>query len=244
MTHVVAGYPTMQECLELIVAMQKSGAVAIEVQIPFSDPNADGPVIMQANDVALEANTTIQDTFELIKAARSRGVTVPLYIMSYLNKLVHFGLPEFYNLTVDSGVDGIIVPDLPFDCLEYQQLHKLTTTAKTKIIPVLTPNMSEDRLHGYDLTSAPIIYITSANGITGKTLQVSPDLIAFTKKVKSLTNAKIAIGFGVRTPQHVRQVLRICDIAIVGSVVVEAIKNGGTKAAIKQLDTLIHGIKH
>ena len=120
--HVVAGYPDTEACLELMKGMDKAGVKAIEVQVPFSDPIADGETIMRANDVALEQGMTTKGSFALIHEARRQGVTCDIYVMSYMQKVQHAGLEAFCDEVQACGAKGLILPDLPYDSPEYKHL--------------------------------------------------------------------------------------------------------------------------
>lgn len=239
MTHVVAGFPTKDACLELLLGMQSAGVDRVEVQIPFSDPSADGPTIMQANDVALGNNMTIDEVFKLIKAAKKQGLTVPVYIMSYVNKVYHYGLKRFCERTVKSGVSGFIIPDLVPGSSEHSECAALCLQYGLELIPVLSPGMTIERLNQYNLVDAAIVYVTSTKGITGKSLTIHDDLNGTIDAIRSLSKCKIALGFGIRTIEDVDRALTVADIAVIGSEVIRVVEQKGVESAVELVADLV-----
>ena len=238
MTHVVAGYPTVAECTQLLFGMQAAGVYAIEIQIPFSDPGADGPTIMKANDIALGNGMTINACFELINESRQKGLSTPIYIVSYANKLFHFGIKQFCEEAKQCHVTGLIIPDLPFDTPEYQELSDICIELRIELVPVLSPGMSLSRLQAYTIKRHKILYITSKRGITGKELVVTAELVELVKKIRAVSSAQLALGFGIRTPADVKTALNIADIAVIGSGVIDIIERSGTINATNYVASL------
>lgn len=237
-THVVAGYPTGQACLELMFGMQEAGVNAIEVQIPFTDPTADGPDIMKANDIALAGGMTIENCFKLIRKSRKAGLVVPIYIMTYVNKLHHFGFTKFCEQAQQCQIAGLIVPDLPVDMPEHSELAKVCAVAGLQLVPVLSPGTDTYRLKRYGLETRQLVYVTSSKGITGNQLTVEPELIELLKTIRTISDCEIALGFGIQNLSDVRKALELADIAVIGSEVIRKITQGGiSKAAlfVKQL---------
>jgi tryptophan synthase alpha subunit len=224
MCHVVAGYPDRETCLQVMLGLQEKQVAAIEVQVPFSDPIADGETIMRANDVALEGGMTIAGSFELIEEARRRGVNRDIYIMSYLQKVTHFDPAEFCERAAACGVKGLIIPDLPYESPEYALLLKNTGARGLELMPVLSPGMPEERLEALLKAEPPHVYVTSRRGITGSEYAGNEELEAFVGKVKSRLAASVMIGFGISTPSDVEDVLKIGDIAVVGSAIIKQLQ--------------------
>lgn len=239
MCHVVAGYPSEKECVELLLKMQSAGIRTIEVQIPFSDPIADGETIMIANDHAIEQGMTTKKSFELIKTARKSGLKTDIYIMSYTQKLVSFGIENFCKTAQSAGVKGLIVPDLPIDADEYPMLSAKAGKYNLEIVPVVSPGSSEQRLKQSLGTAGELIYLTSIKGITGNKLKLNKSLIKTAKEIKKRKpDAKLAIGFGIETKQDIEEILRIADIAVLGSSVIRKINQAGVSGAISFLSKL------
>ncbi len=243
MTHVVAGYPTRQLCVELLLGMQNSGATMVEIQFPFSDPSADGEIIMKANEVAIGNNITINNCFKMIEVANKNGLKIPVYVMSYANKLFHFGYKRFCHNANKYNVSGILVPDLPFDTSDYIDLQKHTNSYGIELVPVLSPGIQIERVNNYELHKKKLVYISSTKGITGNDLHIQPELLSLIEIVKSKSSCKIALGFGIRSNLHVEQALEVADIAVVGSEVIRNIHNNEIGDAIKLVSKLVYGSK-
>ncbi len=238
MCHVVAGYPTLEACKQLIVGMDKIGVAAVEVQIPFSDPIADGETIMDANDVALANGMTTASSLQLIEDVRVGGVDTDIYIMSYLQKIQHFGLEAFCKKAAECRVEGFIIPDLPYDSPEYEALRNLAAGYDLQIVPVLSPGMSVNRLQNILNLNPQTLYITSTQGITGNSYQPAKQLKELVETIKKKSIATIMIGFGVASPSDVRDVLAIGDIAVIGSAVIKQVQAGGVQAALSFIESL------
>lgn len=239
MTHVVAGYPTTEDCLGLLLDMQAAGVSIIEVQIPFSDPGADGPVIMKSNDIALENGMTIQGSLDLIGQARVQGLRIPVYIMSYANKVMSFGEERFCKQAQHYKVSGLIIPDLPSDTVDYQELARYCASYGLDLVPVISPGVEEERLNGYQLDSHKLVYLTSTQGITGKELAVKQELRELVDVVRSKTGAQLALGFGIRNAHDVKQALELADLAVIGSAVIVELDQGGITGVHRFLQTLV-----
>jgi tryptophan synthase alpha subunit len=233
MTHVVAGYPDKKQCIELILGMQSVGVFAIEVQIPFSDPTADGPVIMGANDIALQNGMTTRACLEMITNAQKQGLNTPIYLMSYVNKLYSFGFEKLCKEAHKSGTNGLIIPDLPFGTPEYSQLAEFCKSHSLDLVPVVSPGIAQERLKEYLKLSPDFMYLTSTKGTTGKNLSIQKELIQLIAQIRATSKCEIGLGFGIRTSEHVNQALKIADVAIVGSEVIRNIDAKGVSGAIK-----------
>ena len=240
MCHVVAGYPSQEECVELLLKMQGAGIQTIEVQIPFSDPIADGETIMRANDKALERGMTTKKSFDLIKTARNKGLKADIYIMSYSQKLISFGIEEFCSSAAEVGAKGFIIPDLPVETEEYELLRKSSEVRGLEIVPVVSPGVSENRLKENIKHAKNIIYLTSIKGITGSSLGLSRELKQVAKEIKrQKPECKLAIGFGIGNKQDVEKVLEVADIAVLGSSVIRKIDSSGISGAVRFLEGLL-----
>lgn len=232
MTHVVAGYPNEMECIELMLGMQKAGVSIIEIQIPFSDPGADGPAIMKANDIALENGMTVQGCFDMLAKARMQGLTLPVYLMSYANKVISFGARAFCEQAQIHNVSGFIIPDLPSETTEYKHLLAQCKKYQLDLVPVVSPGVLTGRLDAYQLDSHHLIYVTSTQGITGKELHIRQNLQDVISDIKSKSNAQVALGFGIRSAHDVQQVLQLADVAVIGSAVITIVEQEGIAAAL------------
>lgn len=234
MSHIVGGYPTSSKCLKLLLDMQSVGACAVEVQVPFSDPSADGSAIMAANRVALENGMTTNDCFKLIKSARQHGLILPVYVMSYINKVYSYSIDDFCRDASMSGVNGLIIPDVPYDTPEYAELFNTCTARGLDLVPVLSPGIGLKRLQGYTYRPRGLVYVTSNCGTTGQNLALHRDVISLVKMIHSETTSHIAIGFGISTLKDVTEILNIADIAVVGTVITHAYESDG-ETGVKNL---------
>lgn len=242
--HVVAGYPNEQESLELIVGLQNAQVGSIEIQIPFSDPIADGEAIMSANDVALVENgMTVLKSFNLIQSARDKGVSTDLYVMSYIQKIQHVGYEEFCTLANRVSISGLIIPDLPIDTKEYEQLRKIAQKMKIAILPVLSPGMPVDRLDSILDLNPSVVYLTTRRGITGTAYSVDTNLQLISEYIRKRTNAKIIIGFGIANSGDVKNALTYGDMAVIGSAIVRRVHDSGVKSAIKFVENITKEIR-
>lgn len=239
MCHVVAGYPDKETCLQLMVGLQAAGAAAIEVQIPFSDPIADGETIMRANDTAIEAGMTTAGSFDLIKKARAQGVDTDLYIMSYLQKVRHFGLDKFCQQAEICGATGLIIPDLPYDSPEFEEIRKLLAGRPLSLIPVLSPGMPPLRLKTLLAGGPSAVYVTSLRGITGNRYAPTAELKKLVSVIRQRSKSKIMIGFGIAAPTDVRDALALGDMAVVGSAIIKAVQAAGLEGALTFVKSLV-----
>lgn len=239
MTHVVAGYPNREQCINLLMDMQSAGVFAVEVQIPFSDPGADGEVIMHANDSALQSGMTIADTFTMIDEVRGRGLVVPVYVMTYLNKPFSYGIKKFCEDTVRSGVTGLIIPDMPCDSEEYQAISTCCARLGLELVPVLSPLMSIDNLEAYDLINKTFVYLTSTKGITGKQFQTNENLEDLIASVRKASPCLIGLGFGIRTATDVQEALLLADVAVIGSEVIRIIDQKGVSHVKRYIKNIL-----
>lgn len=241
MCHVVAGFPDKPACLELLAGLHQAGVAAIEVQIPFSDPIADGETIMQANDVALEAGMTTAGSFKLIQDARRQGIDTDIYVMSYLQKVRHFGLDDFCRQAASCGVKGLIIPDLPYDSPEFDSLRGRAARHKLELVPVLSPGMPVSRLRAVLAFEPASVYVTSQRGITGNKYTPAEQLNQLVADIRKQPKVKVMIGFGITTPADVADALSIGDMAVVGSAIVKAVQTAGPEGAITYVKSLAAG---
>jgi len=225
MTHIVAGYPSLEQNIAIVQAMAEAGADFIEIQIPFSDPVADGPTIMDANHTALEQGTTVQDCFHLMYEL-SHLVEIPLLFMSYFNLVHNYGVERFCLDARKAGVSGLLVPDLP---IEEDALENLTTAASENAlfnIRFLSPGTSPERRKLILRDAKGFVYCFSSFGTTGARNDFNQNLGEFLSSVKQETELPLAVGFGISTPDHVAEVAQAgADIAIVGSALIDQLRD-------------------
>jgi tryptophan synthase alpha chain len=231
MTHLVAGYPTLEKSASIASTMITSGADILELQIPFSDPMADGPTIAAACTVATQHAPAPEHTFRLTKTLSAEYRTTPLVVMCYANSIYQYGITRFVADAGNHGVDGLIVPDMPLDTTEGKELLAAATMSGICIIPVVSPGVSSARLKQILPLGSGFVYCTSRQGTTGT--QSTLDIVKkYAQTLKRMTRLPIAIGFGIRTMSDVQTVHTFSPIAIAGSVFIKAIESNPENAAI------------
>lgn len=225
MTHVVAGYPNLETTRELIILMEKSGVDMIEIQIPFSDPLADGPTIMKANQYAIDNGITPEICLNFVKKIR-KEVNIPLLFMTYSNIPFKFGMEKFIEKSSEVGINGLIIPDIPFDedCEKYYELAEKYSIHN---IFVVSPNMEDKRLKQIMNMASGFVYTTLKTGITGAGNKISQKGIDFLLKVRENSKIPIAAGFGISSKSHLEILKNKIDMAVIGSHVINLFEKGG-----------------
>lgn len=223
---VTAGDPDLNTSKEILLSMSKGGCDLIEVGIPFSDPIAEGPVIQDANIRALKNNVTTDDVFALTKSV-SQEVDTPMVFMTYLNVLFKYGYDKFLQKAKDSGICGVIIPDLPYE--EKDELQSVAKKYGIEVVSLVAPT-SEDRIKMIAADAEGFIYTVSSMGVTGVHSEIKTDLESITKAIKEVTNVPVAIGFGINTPEQAKKYSHIADGVIVGSAIVKLVAEHKTDA--------------
>ncbi len=225
MPYFPLGYPDLKTSIDVLEALAKNGADLIEVGLSFSDPLADGPVIQQATQLALEKGITIKKSLEAVKELRSRGVDIPLILMGYYNPMLAYGLENFVRDAVAAGADGFIVPDLPVE--EAEELVSATVGAdgrpRLPLIQMLAPTTSDERMEKIARKAQGFIYLVSVTGVTGERKSISDGLGDLIARVRAHTSIPVCVGFGIGTPQQAKEVGRMADGVIVGTACVRTI---------------------
>ena len=223
---VTGGDPNIEKSKEFVMEMIKAGADLVEIGIPFSDPIAEGPVIQEANNRALAAGATVEKLFALVAALR-KETSVPLVFLTYLNPVFHYGYDAFFKKCADVKLDGIIIPDLPFE--EQPPVREAAGKHGIDLISLIAPT-SQARIKEIAKTASGFIYLVSSMGVTGIRGEISTDLASITTTIKSVTSIPVVIGFGIHTPQQAAQMSRIADGVIVGSAIVKIAAEHGEAA--------------
>lgn len=226
---LTAGDPSLEKTEEFIHEMIHAGADLIEIGIPFSDPIAEGPVIQEADIRALRAGTTPDRIFEMV--ARLRKTTdIPMVFLTYVNPVFHYGFERFCARCEETGIDGLIIPDLPFE--EKGELDAVMKRHGLDLISLIAPT-SEDRISRIAAEASGYIYVVSSMGVTGVRSEIKTDLRSILDVIRKTTDVPAAIGFGINTPEQAREMTRIADGAIVGSAIVKIIAQYGDAAGPK-----------
>jgi tryptophan synthase alpha chain len=223
---VTGGDPSIEKTKEFILEMIRAGADLVEIGIPFSDPIAEGPVIQEANIRALSAGATVEKLFALVADIRKVS-SVPLVFLTYLNPVFHYGYDGFFRRCAETGLDGIIIPDLPFE--EQAEVRKAASLYNVDLISLIAPT-SEERIQEIAKSASGFIYIVSSMGVTGTRGEITTDLNAIVAAIRQVTALPAAIGFGIHTPAQAAKMAHIADGVIVGSAIVKIIAEYGEAA--------------
>lgn len=237
MTHVVVGYPSLQKTEEIVQAMEKSGADFVELQIPFSDPIADGPTILKASQKSIENGTTVEDCFQLVKNLRNKGVKIPLLFMTYANIVLSKTIDAFVEEGKASGIDGFIIPDLSCDTPEGDVMFQKSEAEGLEMIPLFAPSMNPHRYNILAKRCHSLLYAVSRTGVTG-TKGTSDDLEEYIKTIRSHTDARIALGFGIQSKAQIQNLHGTVDIAVVGSHLLRVFEQKGVDGVEEFLTSL------
>lgn len=236
MTHIVAGYPTLEESEKIALAMDKCGADYIEIQIPFSDPVADGEVIMRANQKALESGIKVRDSFALMKKL-SKKTRAKLLFMTYFNILHAYGVDDFCRRTAECGAYGLIVPDMPIDEEKHDGYLRACKKYGLKAIQVISPLTPERRLKLIAKHADGFVYCVSRYGTTGTSEKLNPELSSYLKKVRRYIKLPLAVGFGISSRAQVKAVHSHAEIAVVGSAFIRIYEKEGLQGIRKFMGT-------
>lgn len=223
---VTCGDPDLETTAKVVRAAVENGADLIELGIPFSDPTAEGPVIQGANLRALRGGITTDKIFAFVKELR-RDVKVPMVFMTYANVVFSYGAEKFISTCRDIGIDGLILPDLPFE--EKEEFLPACRQYDVDLISLIAQT-SENRISMIAREAEGFIYIVSSLGVTGTRSEIRTDLSSIVKVVRENTKVPCAIGFGISTPEQAKKMADISDGAIVGSAIVKLIEKYGTDA--------------
>jgi tryptophan synthase alpha chain len=216
--YVTVGYPSVEATRKVVPLLAESGCDIVELGIPFSDPLADGVTIQRASFAALQNGVTPQLCLDLA-GELSHKVSAPLVFMTYFNPVFHYGLKEFCQACAKSGVDGLIIPDLPPE--EGTDLENATRSHGLDLIYLLAPTSTEERIRLVAEKSRGFIYLVSVTGVTGARDKLPQDLAAFVARVKKLASQPLCVGFGISTPEQASQIARIADGVIIGSRIIQ-----------------------
>lgn len=224
MTHVVVGYPSLDANRVMLEAMDAAGVDLVELQLPFSEPIADGPAFVRANHGAIRAGTAWEAYFDLAARAATRWRFSTIF-MGYYNSVFRMGANRFCARLAEAGMRGFIVPDLPPE--EAAELNAIARARALDPILLMTPTSSPARLAEIGRQASGFVYCTARKGVTGRKTDLSQDVAAFLTRCRAATSLPLALGFGIKTPADVRAVRGLADIAIVGTACLEAWEQRG-----------------
>lgn len=224
---VTCGDPDLETTAAVVREMAAAGADLIELGIPFSDPTAEGPVIQGANIRALDGGVTTDRIFDLVRDLR-QDVTVPFVFMTYANVVFSYGAERFIRTCQDIGIDGLILPDLPFE--EKEEFLAICHAHEVDLISMIAPT-SKDRIAMIAREAEGFLYIVSSMGVTGTRRAITTDVGAIVEIVRQHTDLPCAIGFGISTPEQAQHMAQYADGVIVGSAIVKIVERYGRDAA-------------
>lgn len=223
---ITGGDPDVETTYELIKTMAENGADIIEIGIPFSDPIAEGPVIQEADLRALSSGTTTDALFDLVVRLR-KEIDIPLIFMTYMNPIYVYGTERFMKRCAEVGIDGVIVPDVPFE--EKAELNSYCKANGIDMISMIAPT-SQERIETIAKEAEGFIYCVSSLGVTGVRTEITTDIGTMVKHVKAVTDVPVAVGFGISTPEQAKKMAGLSDGAIVGSAIVKMVAKYGKDA--------------
>ena len=227
MTHIVLGYPSFDDSLRLIEAMVASGVDLMELQIPFSEPTADGPVIVHANQKALQAGATVKVCLHLAETA-ARNFDIPFLLMSYYNIPFRYGVDRFVTAMSQGGLRGAIIPDLPPEegraYLDAMHSHNLAP------ILIFSPTTPADRMRAIAASGSGFIYCVARKGVTGESTDFSEELAAYLRRSRRSTSLPLALGFGIKEKSDIDFLKGKADIAVIGSQTIRVMEQKGIAA--------------
>ena len=232
-TYITAGDPDLSKTRAVLTALDRGGADVIEVGVPFSDPLADGPVIQRATERALASGTTLTRVLDLVAEARS-GLGAPVVVFSYANPILRLGPERFADRAREAGVDGVLVLDLPIE--EAEEFQHMLRARGIDTILLLSPTTTDDRLRKAAALGSGFLYAISRLGVTGARDRVAEGAREMVQRIRRVSALPVALGFGISSPAHVREVGQWADAAVVGSALVSVIAEAGTS---HDLDTRV-----
>ena len=226
---ITCGDPDLETTAKAVRAMAQNGADLIELGIPFSDPTAEGPVIQGANLRALNGGTTTDKVFSLVNELR-KDVTVPMVFMTYANVVFSYGAEKFISTCSEIGIDGLILPDLPFE--EKGEFQPLCDKYSVDLISLIAPT-SHERIGMIASQAQGFIYVVSSLGVTGVRSRITTDIGSIVDVIRQNTNVPCAVGFGISTPEQAKHMAQLSDGAIVGSAIIKILEKHGRDSAEK-----------
>lgn len=224
---ITCGDPDLETTAKVVRAAIQNGADLIELGIPFSDPTAEGPVIQGANIRALSGGVTTDKIFDFVRELR-RDVKIPLVFMTYANVVFSYGMEKFISICSEIGIDGIILPDLPFE--EKDEFQPICDKYGIDLISLIAPT-SEHRIAMIAKEAKGFIYVVSSLGVTGVRSEITTDIGAIIKLIRENTDIPCAVGFGISNPQQAQKMVSLSDGAIVGSAIIKIIEKDTENAA-------------
>jgi len=246
---LTAGYPELDSSAELILGFEKQGAELVELGMPYSDPLADGPTIQQSSEVAISNGITMEQIFNIVEEVRQSS-EIPLVLMGYINPVMNYGISRFCQRAAEAGVDGLIIPDVTLE--ESELIAGEAEKHRLSLIYLVAPNTSDERMRKIDELSSGFVYCVSVTGVTGARdgEEIARSVDRFISRVnQNITRNPKLIGFGIRSYEDARRITREADGFIVGSALIDTIRESWPEPDWKQrtyqfVNELKHGKPH
>ena len=235
MAHVVCGYPSFEDNMQALQVMQSAGVDLVELQFPFSEPSADGPLFAQANEESLKSGTTIDQCFDFMKQA-TELFSFKILMMGYYNTVFKMGEEEFLRRLASAGGVGYILPDLPLE--EAQNLNSMAIEEDISPIVLMTPTSSDERLAKLGAASRGMVYVVARKGVTGSKTIIGDNVLKLVEKCRKYTDVPIAVGFGISGREDVDALRGHADVAIVGSAALRTWQQSGVSGLKKLFSSL------
>lgn len=239
--YLTVGFPSVKDTLSLVPALVDGGADIIELGVPFSDPLADGSTIQRASFHALAQGVNLGTCLQVCRQLRNDGVTTPLVFMGYYNPILSYGLDRFAADAQDACLDGLIVPDLPFE--ETDALHNTCSQHGIYLIPLLAPTSTDARIAQSCEKAEGFVYCVSLTGVTGAREELPPGIPTFMQRVRKHTDLPLAIGFGISQRHHVEALAPWSQAAVVGSALIELVENTPDEQRVEAVKDFVAGLK-
>ena len=227
MTHVVCGYPSFEANWQALEVMQEFGVDLVELQFPFSEPSADGPLFVKANQEAIDSGVHVSDCFEFMRKVTSR-FDFKVVMMGYYNTVFKAGHQSFLEQLKTAGGHGFILPDLPIE--EASELHNIAKQLDLAPIVLMTPTNSDERLAHLAQSAEGFVYVVARKGVTGSSTDMNNDVIELLKRCKHATDLPLAVGFGVNSADDIRFIGEHAEIAVIGTAALKAWEENGAVA--------------
>lgn len=239
---ITIGFPDVEMSESLAQAVIESGADMLELGIPFSDPLADGPTIQMTSYRALQHGVNVDTALGTVRNLRGKGVQVPLIFMGYYNPYLHYGIERFAKNAADAGLDGMIVPDLPTE--ESSVFRDLCEQNGMHVIPLLAPTSTDERIAQACKGAGGFIYCVSLTGVTGARQSLASGLSELVGRIRRHTNLPVLVGFGVSRREHVEEIGKFADGAIVASALLAAIDQAPKDQVLQTARDFVAGLKN
>lgn len=236
MTHTVAGYPSLDDNWRMMECMEEAGVALVELQMPFSEPIADGPVFVKANQGALERGLHWDDYFDLMARA-AKQFSFPVLFMGYYNSVFCMGHEDFCRRIRDTGGQGYIIADLPPE--DAVGLDQKARDMGLDPIHLMTPNNKDTRLKEIAVNASGFVYCVARKGVTGRRTELDQSITDYLKRCRAATDLPIALGFGIKTPEDIKLLTGQADIAIVGTACLETWEASGEQGYLSLLKSLV-----